>query len=241
MRFKLQLAYDGTNYSGWQRQPNALTVQEEFEMALSKVLNKECKVMGCGRTDAGVHARFFVLHFDFEEEMHPQFVFRMNQLLPPSIAVFDVVKVADNFHARFDAKSRTYHYLMHFSKDPFLSERSAFLYKEPDLEQMNECASILLEYDDFASFCKSGAENKTSICKIEKAEWFKEGGVFRFEIKADRFLRNMVRAIVGTMIEVGIEKRKLEDFRAVIEAKDRRSSGKSAAACGLYLVDVAYE
>ena len=159
---------------------------------------------------------------------------------PHSIAVLSTEACESDFHARFDAKARTYHYLIHFEKDPFKQGKSYRMFKRPDLALMNECAQILLEYDDFASFCKAGADNKTTLCSLSQAKWLDKGDHWVFVIRADRFLRNMVRAIVGTMLEVGLGKRKLEDFRDIVEAKDRTSSGKSAAACGLYLAKIEY-
>ncbi|MFY0643568.1 MAG: tRNA pseudouridine(38-40) synthase TruA [Bacteroidia bacterium] len=240
LRYSLHIAYDGTDYSGWQLQPNALTVQEEIEAALSKVLNTKTVVQGCGRTDAGVHALDYVLHFDSNTEPQEKFIFRMNQILPRSIAVKSIQEQSADFHARFDALERAYIYKIDFAKNPFLKDKSWHLYKKPDIQLMNDCCSILLEYDDFASFCKSGADNKTTICNLMEAKWIDMGDVYEFHIKANRFLRNMVRAIVGTMIDVGYKKTSSEEFRKIIELKDRTKSGKSAPACGLYLSEVKY-
>ncbi len=240
LRYKLTISYDGTEYSGWQIQPNATTVQEVVEQSLSKVLNRQIRVVGCGRTDAGVHASCYVLHFDYPGEIESKLLFKMNQVLPPSVAVLDLELVEFDFHARFDASSRTYHYLVHFQKDPFKYMKSTFLFQAVDMAQMNECAALLLDYDDFASFCKAGADNKTTLCNIYEADWTQIGDQMKFVIKADRFLRNMVRAIVGTMLDVGSGKITVAEFKAIIEAKDRSKSGKSAAACGLYLAGVEY-
>lgn len=240
LRAKARISYDGTNYSGWQRQPNARTVQEEMEKALSKLLQTNVSVMGCGRTDAGVHAKDFILHFDHKDVLSDKLEFRLNQLLPADIAVHEVQETHDEFHARFDAISRTYEYHAHLEKDPFLVDRSLFLWRAPNQKLLHDCCTILKDYSDFASFCKSGADNKTTLCDLHYAEWEFEGSRMKFEIKANRFLRNMVRSIVGTMLEVGIGKRTVGEFREIIEAKDRQRSGKSAAACGLYLSKIEY-
>lgn len=240
MRFKLELAYDGTRYSGWQIQPNAITVQAKLEQALSKVFNQAVQLVGCGRTDAGVHAKMFFAHFDLEFEPDADAVFRINQVLPSDIAVINLDIVNDDFHARFDARSRTYEYYIHFQKDPFLVNKSYFSWKELNLKALNDCCTVLLRYTDFASFCKAGADNKTSICELEAAFWEMQGKQLVFTIKANRFLRNMVRAIVGTMLDVGLGKSSIEEFKQIIEAMDRGKSGKSAAACGLYLMKVDY-
>ena len=240
LRYSLDLSYDGTPYSGWQRQPNANTVQEEVENALSTVLNSKTEVQGCGRTDAGVHAMHYVLHFDSLVEPHDKFIFRLNQLLPESIAVTGIKQQDAAFHARFDAISRAYIYKLSIRKDPFLKGKSWHVYRKPNIDLMNDCCTILLEYDDFASFCKAGADNKTTICQLMEAKWIDHGEILEFHIKANRFLRNMVRAIVGTLLDVGYEKIGLQKFREIIEAKDRRKSGKSAPAAGLYLSEVLY-
>lgn len=240
MRSTLRISYDGTNYSGWQRQPNAITVQEEIENALSKLLQTPTSVMGCGRTDAGVHALDFILHFDHKDSLQENLRFRLNQLLPKDIAVHEINIVKDDFHSRFDAISRTYEYHAHLEKDPFLMNKSLFLWKAPNQKSLIDCCTVLLDYSDFASFCKSGADNKTTLCDLQFAHWTFSQNKLKFEIKANRFLRNMVRSIVGTMLDVGLGKTSIEEFREIIEAKDRKQSGKSAAACGLYLSKIEY-
>lgn len=210
-------------------------------MALSKVLSETISVVGCGRTDAGVHATDFCLHFDTDKVPNDQFVFRLNQLLPHDIAVKSFRIEKDDFHARFDAVSRSYEYHLHFNKDPFKQNRSLHLLKKPDIVAMNQCASLLLKYQDFASFCKAGADNMTTICHLTEAKWDEYQGGMVFKISANRFLRNMVRAVVGTMLEVGSGKRTVDEFKEVIEACDRKASGKSAAGWALYLTNVEYE
>lgn len=211
-----------------------------MEQSLSKVLNEKVEVMGCGRTDSGVHAEQFFLHCELSQEPHDKALFRLNQVLPGDIAVIQLFPVVKDFHARFDATARSYTYKIHFRKDPFKSGRSLFLFKTVKLNLLRACSEILLETRDFASFCKSGADNKTTLCDVRKAEWLETEDGLEFHITADRFLRNMVRALVGTMLEVGNEQRSIEEFKQIIELKDRQASGKSAAACGLYLSAVEY-
>lgn len=211
-----------------------------MEKALSKLLQETIAVMGCGRTDAGVHALDFILHFDHSDPLDDNLHFRLNQLLPPDIAVHEIGEVEGGFHARFDAVSRTYEYHAHLQKDPFLKNKSLFLWRAPNQKLLMDCCTILLEYADFASFCKSGANNKTTLCDLQFAHWTFQNDRLKFEIKANRFLRNMVRSIVGTMLDVGVGKTSLNEFKDIIEAKDRKRSGKSAAACGLYLSKIEY-
>lgn len=242
MRFVLEIAYNGTNYHGWQSQKGSITVQEEIEKALSKILRSTVSVMGCGRTDAGVHASHFFLHFDFEGEIHEQFIFRLNQLLPKDIAVFSLSPVNDNFHARFKATYRKYIYRVNFIKNPFAENLSLFLLKEPNVDEMNKACKELLNYTDFASFCKMGSGNNTTICKLMEAEWIynESNKMLEFHIKADRFLRNMVRAIVGTLLQIGYGELAAEDIDKIVKSKNRSNSGKSVAAKGLYLTEVGY-
>ena len=240
LRIALYISYDGTAYSGWQKQPNALTIQEVLEQALSKILRQEISVMGCGRTDAGVHALDFCLHFDMNAELPNHFVFRMNQLLPKDIAVKECKQVSDTFHSRFDALSRTYIYRINTQKDPFLWNKSLLVHEEPNLKLLNDCCTILCAFEDFASFARSGGDNKTTLCDIMEAKWYTTENGFEFKITANRFLRNMVRAVVGTMLDVAMGKTSLIEFKEIIEAKDRRKSSKSAAACGLYLAEIKY-
>lgn len=236
------LSYKGTRYHGWQIQPNAVSVQEALENALSMVLREKIVVTGAGRTDAGVHAAFFVLHFDVAEEISnlENLVYKLNSLLPYDIAVQRIWPVANDLHARFSAVSRTYKYYISTKKNPFKAETS-FKYVLPlDIDKMNEASRILSDYEDFTSFSRLHTDVKTNNCKIIWAEWKESNTRIIFTIKADRFLRNMVRAIVGTLLEVGKGKLSIADFRKIIEAKDRAAAGASAPAKGLFLVDVEY-
>ena len=241
-RYFIQLSYKGTNYHGWQIQPNAISVQEVLEKTLSTVLRQKIEVVGAGRTDTGVHASFFVLHFDVNEKLNnlENLVYKLNSLLPTDIAIQKIWQVANELHARFSAVSRTYKYYISTKKNPFKADTS-FKYLLPlDIDKMNEAARILAEYVDFTSFSRLHTDVKTNNCKILWAEWEILNTQLIFTIKADRFLRNMVRAIVGTLLEVGKGKLSLNDFRKIIEAKDRGAAGASAAAKGLFLVDVEY-
>ena len=242
MRYFIYLAYDGTNYHGWQIQPNGASVQETLMKALSTFLRKEIEIVGAGRTDAGVHARLMIAHFDFEEELDCKAVTdKLNRLLPPDISVFEVKKVKPDAHARFDATYRTYKYYVTTRKDPFNRHYAWRLFNELDFAKMNEAAKILFEYIDFTSFSKLHTDVKTNNCKIMHAEWTQlSEHEWVFTIQADRFLRNMVRAVVGTLVEVGRGKMTLEGFRQVIEKKDRCSAGSSVPGHALFLVDVGY-
>lgn len=241
-RYFLQLCYKGTNYHGWQIQPNAVSVQEVMEKSLSTLLREDIKVVGAGRTDTGVHASFFVLHFDSENEnIQPSdFVYKLNSFLPNDIATRKLWKVKDSAHARFDALSRTYKYYISTEKDPFATETTYKFIQKLDLARMNKAAACLFDYVDFTSFSRLHTDVKTNNCKIMLAEWKQEGNQLVFTIKADRFLRNMVRAVVGTLLEVGKGKLGVDDFRKIIEAKDRSVAGASAPAEGLFLVDIEY-
>lgn len=241
-RYFLELNYKGTNYHGWQIQPNAQTVQEAMEKALSTLLREEIPVVGAGRTDTGVHASFYVLHFDSEQNNldNTNLVYKLNRFLPPDIAVSKIYKVNNELHARFSAASRTYKYYISTAKNPFLTETSYYYPVLLDDAKMNEAAALLFKYDDFTSFSRLHTDVKTNNCKIFQAEWNREKNQLVFTIKADRFLRNMVRAIVGTLIEVGRGKMSADEFRKIIEKKDRGSAGTSVPAQGLFLVDIEY-
>ena len=240
MRFILKLSYNGTAYHGWQKQENANSVQSMIENAFKKITGLTIDIMGCGRTDTGVHAKCYFTHFEMEEEPDIELVYKLNSVLPADIAIEECKKADDDFHARFDAVSREYRYFIHFKKNPFLINQSYFVSKKLDVERMNKACEILKEYDDFASFCKKGADNKTTLCKLMDAHWEEKNHQFIFTIKADRFLRNMVRSIVGAMVDVGLHKISLEDFKNIIEAKNNQFTGTSVAACGLFLWDVRY-
>lgn len=241
-RYFMELAYKGTNYHGWQRQPNGTSVQQELEKALSTILQVPTAITGAGRTDAGVHAKYMVAHFDVSEPFaDPQKLSgQLNRFLARDIAIYSIVRVKEEAHSRFDAIARRYEYLVTWHKNPFLQNLVTRIPFEPDFDLMNEAAQKLLLYTDFTSFSKLHSNNKTNLCKIDLALWEKRGEVHVFNIRADRFLRNMVRAIVGTLLEVGRGKMSVTDFCKVIEAKDRGCAGTSAPAEGLYLVDVIY-
>lgn len=241
-RYFIELAYKGTHFHGWQVQPNGLTVQEKLEKSLSVLLRSTVEVTGAGRTDTGVHASYFVAHFDAENDDldHPDFVHKLNSFLPKDIVIFGISKVSPEAHARFDAVSRTYHYQIHTYKDPFLLETSWHFFKQPDIALMNRASQLLFEYTDFTSFSKLHTDVKTNNCRIYKAEWSQRGNNILFVVKADRFLRNMVRALVGTILEVGLGKTDLDGFQKIIEQKNRGAAGLSVPAQGLFLVDVEY-
>jgi tRNA pseudouridine38-40 synthase len=241
-RYFIELAYKGTNFHGWQIQPNAISVQESLEKALSTVTREAISVTGAGRTDTGVHASYFVAHFDSTKLNldHPDFSHKLNSFLGKDIVIFSVSKVIQEAHARFDAISRTYQYHLNLRKDPFALETSWHFFSQPDVERMNAASRILFEYTDFTSFSKLHTDVKTNNCKIYRAEWSQTGSEIVFTVKADRFLRNMVRALVGTILEVGIGKLNLDEFRKVIELKDRGAAGLSVPAHGLFLTDVEY-
>ena len=242
MRYFVTLSYDGTRYHGWQIQPNGDSIQERLQGALSTLLRAEIVVTGAGRTDAGVHARMMVAHFDYDGEVDGnQLCYKLNRLLPYDIAVQKVEQVADDLHARFSATSRTYHYYIHTVKDPFNRAYSCELHYPLDFAKMNEAAAMLLKYEDFGAFCKSGADVKTTLCHVTAAQWHQTSpSTWYFEITANRFLRNMVRAVVGTLIEVGRGRMSLDDFRKVIEGKQRTEAGESMPGNALFLVNITY-
>jgi len=243
-RYFIYLSYRGTAYHGWQVQPNGVSVQETLTKALATVLRcEDIEIVGAGRTDTGVHARMMVAHFDAEiKDFSPEeLVFKLNSLLPNDISVQKIEQVKPTAHARFDAVSRTYEYHIITSKNVFLNGLAARFAGNIDLRKMNETAAVLLEYSDFTSFSKLHTDVKTNLCTITKAEWEQRGDVLVFTITANRFLRNMVRAIVGTLLDVGRGKISTNDFRNIIEEKNRCSAGSSVPAEGLYLVNVEYD
>ncbi len=241
-RYFIQLSYDGTNYHGWQVQPNGLSIQEVLEKSISTVAREKIALTGAGRTDSGVHASFFVAHFDSENQGldSDKIIYNINSLLPPDIAVQEIYKVRPDANARFDALYRTYKYYISKRKDPFTRFYAEKESRIPDLFKMNEAAKVLPSYKDFTSFSRLGTDTKTNNCKIYEASWTDEGDRIVFTIKADRFLRNMVRAIVGTLLEVGFDKINVEDFCRIIELKDRSAAGASVPAKGLFLTDIGY-
>lgn len=242
MRYFITLSYDGTNYHGWQVQPNADSVQARLNDALSKLLAAETECVGAGRTDAGVHASMMVAHFDVDKELDCEnFAFRLNRIVPKDIAVQKVERVADEMHARFSAKSRTYHYYVYTRKNPYRRHYATQLHFSPDYDAMNEAAKELLRVEDFTSFSKVNNDQKTNICDVTRAQWVQvEDDMWRFEITANRFLRNMVRAVVGTLLEVGRGRMTKDEFCRVISQKDRCSAGESVPGNALFLVDIKY-
>ena len=250
MRYFITLSYDGTRYHGWQVQPNGISVQGELQRALSLILRQEIQVTGAGRTDTGVHARMMVAHFDLNSQtsnLNSQFsilsqlAYKLNRLLPCDIAIQKIEPVSDDLHARFSATSRTYRYFIHTCKSPFLRHYSWQTHYALDFPLMNEAAAMLLEYDDFGAFCKSHADVKTTLCKVTHAQWHQTSdSEWFFEITANRFLRNMVRAVVGTLIDVGRHRLSLDDFRKVIEGKRRTEAGESMPANALFLENITY-
>lgn len=242
MRYFITLCYDGTSYHGWQIQPNGNSVQQQLQEALSTLLRESVEVVGAGRTDTGVHAKTMVAHFDWDNPIdEKQLVYKLNRILPKDISVSNVQQVDNGMHARFSAKERTYHYFIHTRKDPFLQAYSWQVPFSLDFEKMNEAAQILIGYKDFTSFSKVGTDTKTNFCDISYAKWEEVApDYWRFTITANRFLRNMVRAIVGTLVEVGRGKLSVKDVQQVIEAKDRCRAGESVPGKALFLVDVKY-
>ena len=242
LRYFIRISYNGKNYHGWQLQENAVTVQQVLDYALSTILNADVRTTGAGRTDTGVHAREFFAHFDVKNLIQdiPKLVFKLNSFLPDDISVFDILPVKEDAHARFDAISRTYKYQITKQKDPFNSEFSFYVYGDIDIDKMNKAAGILFEYVDFTSFSKTGTQVKTNNCRITYAKWEQSGYMLIFTITADRFLRNMVRAIVGTLLDNGRGMLDEEKFRNIIESKNRSDAGYSVPACGLFLEKIEY-
>ena len=242
-RFFIELSFKGTNYHGWQIQPNALTIQQLLEESLQLLLNEKIRLTGSGRTDTGVHAGYFVAHFNSaspELEAPREIVRKLNHILPEDIAIFSIFPVRDKDHSRFSALSRTYKYYISRQKNPFRQDTSFFIGTELDVNAMNSAAGELFKNSDFTSFCRSNTNVRTHICKIRHASWEEREGMLVFTVQADRFLRNMVRAVVGTILEVGYGKLSVEDFIRIIEAKDRRRAGTTAPAKGLILTGIEY-
>ncbi len=240
MRYFLELAYQGKAYHGWQRQPNAVSVQELIENALFTLMQRSVEILGAGRTDAGVHAKQLFAHFDVEEELREDFIFKLNSLLPQDIAINSLYKVSPEAHARFDAVGRSYEYHIVQKKDPFAFDAAHHVKRELDVDAMNRAAEILPEYQNFKCFSRSRTDVRTYNCKIEHAYWQRENNQLIFHIKADRFLRNMVRAIVGTLLEVGLGKMEVEKLHEIIRSESRSKAGASVPAKGLYLTKVEY-
>ncbi|MEX0967044.1 MAG: tRNA pseudouridine(38-40) synthase TruA [Bacteroidia bacterium] len=240
MRYFLEIAYNGSGFHGWQRQKNAMTVQEVMEKAISTKLREVIVCNGCGRTDTGVHARQFFLHFETGQSLEAGFPTMLNFLLPRTILAKRLYQVEDNVHARYSAISRTYQYKVVTVKNPFLLNLATFYYYPLHLEKLNAAARLLLEYNDFKAFSKTGGNSKTTICEITEAHWTYSEGVYVFTISANRFLRSMVRILTGTMLETGADKMPLERFHDILKSKDRHLSKRALEPDGLYLSRVDY-
>ncbi len=243
MRYFVYFSYKGTHYHGWQRQNNAVTVQQTMEEAFSIIFRAPISLTGAGRTDTGVHAKMMTAHFDTDADIlshAEQLTSRLNNFLPRDITIQRIVPVKADAHARFDALSRTYQYFCTEEKSTFFPELVTRIPKGLDFEEMNRAARILLTTDDFASFCKLHTDVKTTLCKVSEAEWKRQDEYYVFTIRANRFLRNMVRAIVGTLLDVGRGKMDVDEFQHIISLKKREAASQSAPSEGLYLVDVEY-
>ena len=251
-RYFITLSYDGTAYHGWQIQPNGISVQEVLEHALSTILRESIAITGAGRTDAGVHGRMMVAHFDTELSFDcAQLVYKVNRLLPRDVSVSRIEPVSEDLHARFSATSRTYHYYVHTGKQPFLRQYSCELHYSLDFDKMNEAAAYLIGEKDFKCFCKAGADVKTTICNLTEARWIPVNDEFAlttdntvtnwcFVITANRFLRNMVRAVVGTLVEVGRGRLSLDEFKKIVDGGTRSDAGESMPGNALFLWEVKY-
>lgn len=240
LRYFLEVSYKGTNYSGFQSQKNANSIQEEVEKAF-QILHKDKAVLtGSSRTDAGVHALQNFFHFDFEKSLHPQLVYKINAILPEDIVVKSVRQVQPDAHCRFDAVSREYKYFVYRQKDPFLRDRAYYYPYKINIEKLQQAAAILTEYQDFTSFSKRNTQVKTFVCQIQRSEWIQENQCLVYKVKANRFLRGMVRALVATMLKVGRGTIDLEEFRSIVEAKDCTQASFAVPATGLFLVAVNY-
>lgn len=240
MRYKLELCYNGTNYHGWQRQPNAVTVQQVLEDSINLLYRDNIVITGCGRTDTGVHAKYYVAHFDSELKYDDDSLRKLNRYLPNDISIFSITEAGPDFHARFSAISRSYEYVITTEKNPFLNGLSWYLHNPLKVDLMEEAIARLFNYTDFTSFSKLHTDVKTNNCKIIDAGIRKEKGIIVFYITADRFLRNMVRAITGTLVDVGKEKISVDGFCKIIEAANRCEAGQSVPAEGLFLTGVKY-
>ena len=241
-RYFIELSYNGSAYHGWQRQLNAISIQQVLEEALSKLLSKSIVISGAGRTDAGVHALQMFAHFDVAQEIDrpEELVFLLNAFLKKDITIKKIQRVKSNAHARFDATDRSYEYHISSVKDPFRSGLYYYLKNKPNVDLMNQATKIILEHENFQSFSRSKTDVKTFLCNVKTAVWKQEESSLVFYIQANRFLRNMVRAIVGSLLEIGFEKRTVEDMEEVIKSKDRSMAGFSAPAHGLFLTHIEY-
>ena len=240
MRYFLEVSYRGTNYSGFQSQKNANTIQAEIQKAFKIILKKELELTGSSRTDAGVHAYQNYFHFDIERELSSQLVYNLNAILPTDIAIKDLLKVKDNAHCRFDAVSREYKYHIYQKKDPFLTDKAFYFPYTLDIEAMQKAAVALKEYSDFTSFSKRNTQVRSFVCDIKESNWISEDGCLIYNVKANRFLRGMVRALTATMLNLGRRKIDLTAFRNIIETKDCTLANFSAPAHGLFLTEVRF-
>ncbi|MFC2739191.1 MAG: tRNA pseudouridine(38-40) synthase TruA [Prevotella sp.] len=241
-RYFIRISFDGTHYHGWQIQPNGISVQEKLQQCLSTILRQTIEIIGAGRTDTGVHARTMVCHIDYTGKLDcKQTCFRLNRILPADISCNNIEEVSCDLHARFSATSRTYRYFIHTRKIPFSRYYSVEMTYPLNFETMNEAAAYLLSITDFKAFCKAGADNKTTLCHVTTAQWVEQdNGNWYFEITANRFLRNMVRAIVGTLIDVGRNRLSIDEFKNIVEHGSRSDSGESMPARGLFLWNITY-
>lgn len=248
-RVFFELAYDGRPFHGWQRQPHCTSVQGVLEEALARLTGQPISMVGCGRTDTGVHASYYVAHVHFEESPvgtdrlpdFTKFIHKLNGMLPAEVAIFEAAPVAANAHARFSARERTYMYWLHTVKDPFLTGRSTRVFRDLDVQAMQQAAQILIRQGDFGAFCKAGNDSSTTLCDVRQCELIPVSPHrLRLEITADRFLRNMVRAVMGTLLEIGQGRRPVKDMERVFASRDRSEAGKSAPSDGLYLHHIGY-
>ncbi len=239
-RYFLEVCYKGTNYSGFQKQENSNTIQAEIEKALTVLQRDNIEITGSSRTDAGVHALQNFFHFDYDKPFHPQFLYKINAILPGDIVTAGLYEVSDAAHCRFDATARTYKYFLYQSKDPFLNDRAYYYPFRIDFEKLNEAASLLREYQDFTSFSKRNTQVKSFICRIEESEWKKETKGLVYKVSANRFLRGMVRGLTGTMLQVGRGKLSINDLKQIIEAKDCSKADFAVPAKGLFLETVRF-
>ncbi|MCU0421511.1 MAG: tRNA pseudouridine(38-40) synthase TruA [Bacteroidia bacterium] len=241
-RYALKLAYNGRMYNGWQKQQNAIGVQAVIEEKLSMLLHEQIEIVGCGRTDTGVHAKVYYAHFDVLKPLNnaDKIIFKLNQILNPSIAFYECVQVADHFNARFDAEWREYQYFIATTPNPFTTEYTWYRYGKLRVDLMNEAAKLFIGEHDFECFSKVHTQVNNFFCNVMHAEWTETETNLIFTIKANRFLRNMVRAIVGTLVEVGQEKINLSDVKKIMESKNRSEAGKSVPAQALFLTNVVY-
>lgn len=241
MRYFIELSYHGKQYHGWQIQPDANSIQSEIHKALSTVLQEEISVVGAGRTDTGVHASQMFAHFDSKKELNEKYIYKFNSVLPNDIVIHDLTKVEDEKHARFDAVDRSYEYRIWLGRNVFLLDTTFQLHhKKLDVALMNQACTSLYKYKDFEAFSKVQTEVHTFLCEITNAEWVQDGNALTFHITANRFLRNMVRAVVGTLLEVGEHKITIPEFEKIIESKNRSNAGTSVPAKGLFLTKVTY-